>query len=234
MTRSVLVTGASRGLGEAIAIDLAAQGHRVAAIQRCSAVPDGVFGVSADVTDPDQVDSAFTRVERHQGPVEVLVSNAGITDDTLLVTMTDEQFTRVVDVNLSGAYRVARRAAPGMLRRRWGRFIFISSIIGQLGSAGQVNYAASKAGLIGLSRSLARELGRRNITSNVIAPGYVVTALTESLDQELKDKVLSQIPTGRYAEPEDIAKVVRFIASEDSAYVNGAVLPVDGGLAMGH
>jgi 3-oxoacyl-[acyl-carrier protein] reductase len=190
--------------------------------------------VQADVTDAEQIDAAFKLVEEHQGPVEVLVSNAGVTDDTLLMRMSEEQFTRVVDANLTGAYRVAKRASRGMLRGKWGRFIFISSVVGLTGGAGQVNYAASKAGLVGLARSLARELGTRNITSNVVAPGFVVTDMTESLPEDVRAQALAAIPAGRYAEPAEIAAAVRFLASEDAGYVNGAVLPVDGGLGMGH
>lgn len=234
MARSVLVTGGNRGIGQAIARDLAARGHRVAVTHRGAEVPEGLFGVKADVTDAEQVDAAFAAVEEHQGPVEVLVSNAGITDDTLVVQMGEEQFSHVVDVNLTGAYRLVKRATPAMLRGRWGRFLFISSIVGHFGSAGQMNYAASKAGLVGMARSLARELGSRGITSNVIAPGFVQTELTMNLDETHRQNVLSRIPAGRLAQPEDIAKVVGFMASDDSAYVNGVVLPVDGGLAMGH
>ncbi|WP_431875965.1 beta-ketoacyl-ACP reductase [Amycolatopsis sacchari] len=234
MGRSVLVTGGNRGIGLAIARDLAGQGHKVAVTHRGSGAPEGLFGVRADVTDSEQIDEAFKQVEEHQGPVEVLVSNAGITQDTLLLRMTEEQFTSVVDANLTGAYRVAKRASRGMLRGKWGRFIFISSVVGLSGNAGQVNYAASKAGLVGLARSLARELGSRNITANVVAPGYVATDMTDALTEEQRTAVLSQVPAGRYADPAEIAAAVRFLASEEAGYVNGAVLPVDGGLGMGH
>ncbi|MGC7099670.1 3-oxoacyl-ACP reductase FabG [Amycolatopsis lurida] len=234
MGRSVLVTGGNRGIGLAIARELAAQGHKVAVTHRGSGAPDGLFGVRADVTDAEQVDAAFKAVEEHQGPVEVLVSNAGMTDDTLLMRMSEEQFTRVVDANLTGAYRVAKRASRAMLKARWGRFVFISSVVGLTGSAGQVNYAASKAGLIGLSRSLARELGSRNITANVILPGFVTTDMTDELPEERRKEILATIPSGRYAEPAEIAAAVRFLASDEAGYVNGAVLPVDGGLGMGH
>ncbi|WP_435155279.1 beta-ketoacyl-ACP reductase [Amycolatopsis sacchari] len=234
MGRSVLVTGGNRGIGLAIARDLAGQGHKVAVTHRGSGAPEGLFGVRADVTDSEQIDEAFKQVEEHQGPVEVLVSNAGITQDTLLLRMTEEQFTSVVDANLTGAYRVAKRASRGMLRGKWGRFIFISSVVGLSGNAGQVNYAASKAGLVGLARSLARELGSRNITANVVAPGYVATDMTDALTEEQRTAVLSQVPAGRYADPVEIAAAVRFLASEEAGYVNGAVLPVDGGLGMGH
>lgn len=234
MGRSVLVTGGNRGIGLAIAKDLAAQGHKVAITHRGSGAPEGLFGVQADVTDAEQIDAAFKLVEEHQGPVEVLVANAGMTDDTLLMRMSEEQFTRVVDANLTGAYRVAKRASRGMLRGKWGRYIFISSVVGLTGSAGQVNYAASKAGLIGLARSLARELGSRNITSNIVAPGFVATDMTDELGEDRKKEILAQIPSGRYAEPSEIAAAVRYLASEEAGYVNGAVLPVDGGLGMGH
>ncbi|WP_116048191.1 beta-ketoacyl-ACP reductase [Amycolatopsis palatopharyngis] len=234
MARSVLVTGGNRGIGLAIARDLAEQGHKVAVTHRGSGAPEGLFGVQADVTDTEQVDAAFKEVEEHQGPVEVLVSNAGITDDTLLMRMSEDQFTRVVDANLTGAYRVAKRASRGMLRAKWGRFVFISSVVGLTGSAGQLNYAASKAGLVGLARSLARELGSRNITANVVAPGFVGTDMTDALGEERKKEILAQIPSGRYADPAEIAAAVRYLSSEEAGYVNGAVLPVDGGLGMGH
>ncbi len=234
MGRSVLVTGGNRGIGLAIARELADAGHRVAVTHRGSGAPEGLFGVQADVTDTEQVDTAFKQVEEHQGPVEVLVSNAGITDDTLLMRMSEEQFTRVLDANLTGAYRVAKRASRGMLRAKWGRFVFISSVIGLIGGAGQVNYAASKAGLVGLARSLTRELGSRNITANVVAPGFIVTDMTNELTDEQRATALERIPAGRYGEPAEVAHAVRFLASDEAAYVNGAVLPVDGGLGMGH
>jgi 3-oxoacyl-[acyl-carrier protein] reductase len=232
--RSVLVTGGNRGIGLAIARNLAEQGHQVAVTHRGSGAPEGLFGVQADVTDTEQIDAAFKQVEEHQGPVEVLVSNAGTNEDTLLMRMSEDQFTKVVDANLTGAYRVAKRASRGMLRAKWGRFIFISSVIGLSGGAGQVNYAASKAGLVGLARSLTRELGSRNITANIVAPGFVVTDMTDALTDDQRAAALAQIPAGRYGEPAEIAGAVRFLASDDAAYINGAVLPVDGGLGMGH
>jgi beta-ketoacyl ACP reductase len=232
--RSVLVTGGNRGIGLAIARAFAAQGDKVAVTHRGSGAPEGLLGVKCDVTDAAQIDTAFKEVEAAHGPVEVLVSNAGITDDTLLMRMKEEQFTRVVDANLTAAYRVAYRAARGMLRQRWGRMVFISSVVGLSGSAGQVNYAASKAGLVGMARSIARELGSRNITANVVAPGFVNTDMTESLPEDRKQEVLGQVPLGRYAEPDEVAGVVTFLASDAAAYVTGAVLPVDGGLGMGH
>ena len=234
MARSVLVTGGNRGIGLAIAQAFAAQGDKVAITHRGSAVPDGLFGVKCDVTDAEQVDLAFTEVEAHQGPVEVLVSNAGITDDTLLMRMSEEQFTRVLDANLTGAYRVTKRATRGMLRARWGRIIYISSVVALNGGPGQVNYAASKAGLIGVARSIARELGTRNITANVVAPGFIETDMTAGLSQDVKDKAFAQIPTGRFGAATEVASAVTFLASDGAAYVNGAVLPVDGGLGMGH
>ncbi len=234
MGRSVLVTGGNRGIGLAIARDLAEQGHRVAVTHRGSGVPEGLFGVQADVTDAEQVDAAFKLVEEHQGPVEVLVSNAGLTDDTLLMRMSEEQFERVLNANLTGAFRVAKRASRGMLRARWGRFVFISSVVGLSGSAGQANYAASKAGLVGFARSLARELGSRNITANVVAPGFVHTDMTDALSEDRRKEILANVPSGRYAEPAEIAAAVRYLSSDEAGYVNGAVLPVDGGLGLGH
>ncbi len=234
MSRSVLVTGGNRGIGLAIARSFAAQGDRVAVTHRGSAVPEGLFGVRCDVTDTEQVDAAFAAVEAEHGPVEVLVSNAGRTEDTLLLRMSEEQFTSVLDANLTGAYRVAKRAARGMLRAKGGRMVFISSVVGMSGSAGQVNYAASKAGLIGLARSIARELGSRGITSNVVAPGFVDTDMTAELAEDHKLGILANVPLGRYAQPEEVAAVVTWLASDAAAYVTGAVIPVDGGLGMGH
>ncbi len=234
MGRSVLVTGGNRGIGLAIARAFAAQGDKVAVTHRGSGPPDGLFGVRCDVTDAAQVDAAFSEVEDAHGPVEVLVSNAGITDDTLLMRMAEEQFTRVIDANLSGAYRVAKRASRGMLRARWGRMIFISSVAGMLGSPGQVNYAASKSGLIGIARSITRELGGRNITANVVAPGFVATDMSDAVTGDRRAQILAQVPAGRYGEVEEIAAAVTFLASDAAGYISGAVLPVDGGLGMGH
>lgn len=234
VARSVLVTGGNRGIGLAIAKDLAAAGHRVTVTQRTGEAPEGLASVFCDVTDGEAVDAAFKQVEAAQGPVEILVSNAGITDDTLLLRMSEESFTRVVDANLTGAYRMAKRATSGMLRKRWGRMIFISSVVGLSGGAGQVNYSASKAGLVGLARSVARELGSRNITANVVAPGFVDTDMTRGLSDERRAEILGQVPLRRYASPDEIASVVTFLASEQAAYVTGAVIPVDGGLGMGH
>ena len=232
--RSALVTGGNRGIGLSIARALAAAGHRVTVTTRSGDAPDGLTAVRCDVTDPASVDAAFTEVEKTQGPVEVLVANAGITDDTLLLRMSEEQFTRVVDANLTGAYRVARRAASPMLRKRFGRMIFISSVVGLSGGAGQVNYAASKAGMVGVARSIARELGSRNITANVVAPGFVDTDMTRELPEARRAEILKQVPLGRYAAPEEIASVVVFLASDAANYITGAVIPVDGGLGMGH
>jgi NAD(P)-dependent dehydrogenase (short-subunit alcohol dehydrogenase family) len=234
VSRSVLVTGGNRGIGLAIAQRLAADGHKVAATHRGSGVPDGLFGVECDITDSAAVDAAFTTVEKELGPVEVLVANAGITDDTLLLRMSEEQFTRVLDTNLTGAFRCAKRAGARMLRARWGRMIFISSVVGLYGGPGQVNYAASKAGLVGIARSITRELGSRNITANVVAPGFVATDMTAALPEARQKEILGQVPLGRYADAEEIAGVVRFLASDAAAYITGAVVPVDGGLGMGH
>ena len=233
-SRSVLVTGGNRGIGAAIAARLAADGHKVAVTYRSGEPPQGVLAVRCDVTDPASVDQAFSAVEAAQGPVEVLVANAGITDDTLLLRMSEDTFSRVLDANLTGSFRVAKRASSGMLRKRWGRLIFISSVVGLSGGAGQANYAASKAGLVGFARSVARELGSRNITANVIAPGFVDTDMTRELSEERRKEILAQVPARRYAQPAEIAGAVAFLASDDAAYITGAVLPVDGGLGMGH
>ena len=232
-SRSVLVTGGNRGIGLATAHALAQQGHRVAVTYR-STPPEGLLGVRCDVTAGDDVDRAFTEVEQQQGPVEVLVSNAGVTDDALLLRMSEASFTAVLDANLTGAYRVAKRASRSMLKARWGRLLFVSSVVGLSGAAGQANYAASKAGLVGLSRSLARELGSRGITSNVVAPGYVDTDMTAGLSEARREELLRTIPLGRTAGADEIAAVLAFLASDAAAYVSGAVVPVDGGLGMGH
>jgi 3-oxoacyl-[acyl-carrier protein] reductase len=232
--RSVLVTGGNRGIGLAIARAFAAAGDQVAITHRSGEPPDGLFGVICDVTDQAQVDRAFDEVAQHQGPVEVLVANAGITQDTLLLRMSDEDWDSVIDTNLSGSFRVARRAAKGMLRLKRGRIVFISSVVGLLGSAGQVNYAASKSGLVGMARSIARELGSRGITANVVAPGFVETEMTADLPADTQAEYKAQIPLQRYAGADEVAAVVRFLASDEAAYVTGAVIPVDGGLGMGH
>jgi 3-oxoacyl-[acyl-carrier protein] reductase len=232
--RSVLVTGGNRGIGLAIAQALAAGGDRVAVTYRSGEPPAGLLGVRCDVTDSASVDAAFDEVERTHGPVEVLVANAGVTRDQLIMRMDEDDFAAVVDTNLAGSWRVAKRASKGMLRLRRGRVVFISSVVGLLGSAGQSNYAASKAGLIGLARSLARELGSRGITFNVVAPGFVETDMTAALAEDLQKSYKEQIPLGRFCSAEEVAAVVRFLASDEAAYVTGAVIPVDGGLGMGH
>ncbi len=232
--RSVLVTGGNRGIGAAIAQRFAEAGDQVAITYRTGDVPDGLFGVVCDVTDSQAVDRAFTEVEEHQGPVEILVANAGITRDTLMMRMTDDDFDVVLDTNLAGSFRVARRASKGMLKLRRGRIIFVSSVVGLLGSAGQVNYAASKAGLVGMARSISRELGSRSITANVVAPGFVSTDMTDALGEERKAQILGQIPLGRYATLAEVAGVVEFLAGDAAGYITGAVIPVDGGLGMGH
>ena len=234
MGRSVLVTGGNRGIGLAIARAFAEAGDSVSVTHRGSGAPDGLFGVQCDVTDAAAVDAAFSQVEEHQGPVEVLVSNAGITRDGLLMRMKEEDFTEVVDANLTAAYRVAKRASAKMVRARSGRMIFVSSVVGLLGSAGQANYAASKSGLVGLARSIARELGSRGITANVVAPGFVTTDMTAALPEARQKEILGQVPLGRYASAEEIAGVVRFLAGDAAGYITGAVVPVDGGLGMGH
>jgi 3-oxoacyl-[acyl-carrier protein] reductase len=234
MSRSVLVTGGNRGIGLAIARRLAAGGDQVTVTSRSGDPVEGLAVVRCDVTDTASVDAAFKQVEEQQGPVEVLVANAGVTHDQLLALMKEEDFARVIDTNLTGAFRVSKRAVRGMMRQRRGRLIFISSVVGLLGSAGQVNYAASKSGLVGLARSLARELASRNITANVVTPGFVDTDMTAALPQERKQAILASVPLGRYASTDEVAGVVAFLAGEDAAYVTGAVIPVDGGLGMGH
>lgn len=217
----------------AVARAFAANGDRVAITHRGSGAPDGLFGVQCDVTDADQVDAAFSAVEAEHGPVEVLVANAGITDDTLLLRMSEESFRSVLDANLTGAFRVAKRATQGMLKQRRGRMIFVSSVVALVGSPGQANYAASKAGLIGLARSIARELGSRSITANVIAPGFIETDMTAELSDARRAEVLAGVPLKRYGQAEEVAGAAVFLASDAAAYISGVVLPVDGGLGMG-
>jgi NAD(P)-dependent dehydrogenase (short-subunit alcohol dehydrogenase family) len=229
----VLVTGGNRGIGLAIAQAFAANGDRVAVTHRGSGAPQGLFGVECDVTSTEQVDAAFAAVEAEFGQVQVLVANAGMADDTLLMRMSEESFTRVVDANLTGAYRVAKRATPGMLRARYGRMIFISSVVAFVGAPGQANYAASKAGMVGLARAIARELGSRSITANVIAPGFVETDMTAAMTDARRAEVLAGVPLQRYGTVDEIAGAALYLASDAAAYVTGAVLAVDGGIGMG-
>jgi 3-oxoacyl-[acyl-carrier protein] reductase len=232
--RVVLITGGSRGIGLATAQRFAALGDRVAVTYNSSPPPDGFFAVKCDVTNTADVDAAFTAVEQHFGPVEILVSNAGMTKDMLLLRMSETDFSDVIDANLTAAYRVAKRASQGMLKARRGRMIFVSSVVGMLGSAGQANYSASKSGLIGLARSIARELGSRSITANVVAPGPVATDMLAALPEDRVASLTSAVPLGRLASPEEIAGTIAFLASPDAAYITGAIIPVDGGLGMGH
>jgi 3-oxoacyl-[acyl-carrier protein] reductase len=234
VARTVLVTGGSRGIGFAIAQEFVKQGDRVAVTDRRPGGPEGALALTCDITDPAAVEEAFTTIENELGPVEILVANAGITEDTLLMRMTEEHFSRVIDVNLTGAWRFARRAVSSMVRARWGRMIFMSSVVGLYGGAGQVNYAASKAGLIGMARAITREVGTRNITANLVAPGFVATDMTASLPEDRKAEYLRAIPAGRFATPDEVAAVVTWLASDAAAYINGAIIPVDGGLGMGH
>ena len=233
--RNVLVTGGNRGIGLCIAQAFADAGDNVVITHRSGEPPEGLRGVLCDVTDSSSVDAAFSAAEELLGgPVEVLVANAGITKDQLLMRMSDEEFDSVVDTNLAGAFRCARRASKGMIRLRRGRIVFISSVVGLYGSPGQTNYAASKSALVGLARSISRELGGRGITANVVAPGFIETDMTAALPEDRKKAYLASIPAGRFAQPEEVAAAVRFIAADDAAYITGAVIPVDGGLGMGH
>ena len=234
VSRTVLVTGGNRGIGRAIAEAFLEAGDQVAVTTRNGGAPDGALDVRCDVTDPESVEAAFKEIEEKHGPVEVLVANAGITRDTLLLRMSEDDWSSVIETNLTGTFRVAKRAAKGMLRLRRGRIVLISSVVGLLGSAGQVNYAASKAGLVGMARSMARELGSRSITTNVVAPGFVETEMTAVLPEEKQAEYKAQIPLGRYASVDEVAKVVRWVSSEEAGYITGAVIPVDGGLGMGH
>ncbi|MFF2849137.1 3-oxoacyl-[acyl-carrier-protein] reductase [Streptomyces sp. NPDC058001] len=238
MSRSVLVTGGNRGIGLAIARAFADAGDKVAITYRSGDPADltaqGFLAVKCDITDGEQVEQAYKEIEAEHGPVEVLVANAGVTRDQLLIRMTEEDFTSVLDTNLTGTFRVVKRANRAMLRAKKGRVVLISSVVGLLGSPGQANYAASKAGLVGFARSLARELGSRNITFNVVAPGFVQTDMTDALTDEQRENIMRQVPLGRYAQPDEIAAAVRFLASDSASYITGAVIPVDGGLGMGH
>ncbi|MGQ0467311.1 MAG: 3-oxoacyl-ACP reductase FabG [Sporichthyaceae bacterium] len=234
MSRSVLVTGGNRGIGRAIAESFVASGDKVAVTYRSGDLPAGVLGVKCDVTDTAAVDAAFAEAEAAHGPVEIVVANAGITRDTLMLRMSEEDFAAVLDTNLTGSFRVAKRASKSMLRQKKGRIVFISSVVGLLGSAGQVNYAASKSGLVGMARSIARELGSRGITANVVAPGFVQTDMTAELGEDYTKKIIESVPLNRMASADEIAGVVHFLASPAAAYITGAVIPVDGGLGMGH
>ena len=232
--RTVLITGGNRGIGFSLAEEFLAAGHRVAVTARSGAGPTGSLTVHADVTDGESLDRAFAEVESKLGPIEILVANAGITRDTLVLRMTDEDFDAVIDTNLGGAFRVIKRATKGMLKAKFGRIILISSVVGLYGSAGQVNYSASKSALVGMARSLTRELASRNITANVVAPGFIETDMTAELPEEQQAEYKRNIPAGRFATPDEVAKVCVWLASDDAAYISGAVIPVDGGLGMGH
>ena len=236
-SRVVLVTGGNRGIGLATATELATDGHRVAVTYRSEPPPPNgqvdLLGVHCDVTEESQIDAAFAEIEDNLGPVEVLVSNAGITRDKLVMRMSEADFTDVIDANLTAGYRVAKRAARSMMRNRWGRIVFVSSVVGIMGQAGQANYAASKAGLVGLSRSLAKELASRNITVNVVAPGPVGTDMLNELDEDRRSAIVDMVPLGRLGEPSEVAATISFLASDAAGYVTGAVIPVDGGLGMG-
>ncbi len=232
--RSALVTGASKGIGRSIASRLAASGYAVTGTYRSGGVPDGVLGVNADITDPDQLEAAFVAAEQAHGPVEVLVCNAGITADGLLMRMSDDQWDSVIATNLTASFKLVRRASRSMIKGRYGRIVFVSSVVALLGSAGQVNYAASKAGLVGLARSLTRELGARGITVNVVAPGFIETDMTAALDKATIEAYEKRIPAARLGSTDDVASAVEFLVSDAAGYISGAVLPVDGGLGMGH
>lgn len=232
--RTVLITGGNRGIGFAMAEEFLAQGHRVAVTARSGQGPDGALTVTADVTDGASLDSALAEVEEKLGPIEVLVANAGITRDTLILRMSDEDFEEVINTNLTGVFRVVKRAIKSMVKQRFGRVILISSVVGLYGSAGQVNYSSAKSGLVGFARSLTRELGGRGITANVVAPGFIETDMTAVLSDEQRSTYMAAIPAGRFAEPSEVAGVVSWLASDHAGYISGAVIPVDGGLGMGH
>ncbi len=234
MQRVALVTGGNRGIGYAIAEELVSAGYKVAVTARSGQGPTGALTVVADVTDSGSLDLALSEVEQKLGPVEILIANAGITKDNLLLRMSEEEFEEVINTNLTGVFRLVKRVTKGMLKAKFGRIILIGSVVGLYGSAGQVNYSASKSALVGMARSITRELGSKNITANVIAPGFINTDMTAALPQDLADKYRSQIPVGRFAEAEEVAKVVAWFASEQASYISGAVIPVDGGLGMGH
>ena len=232
--RVVLITGGNRGIGYAIAKEFVAAGHKVAVTVRKGSGPDGALSVKADVLDSGSLDSAIAEVEAKLGPIEVLVANAGITKDSLLLRMSDEDFEEVINTNLNGVFRIMKRATKSMIKQRFGKVLLIGSVVGLLGSPGQINYSASKSALVGMARSISRELGGRGITANVVAPGFIATDMTSELSAEQQKDYLSRIPAGRFASPEEVAKVVSWLASDDAAYITGAVIPVDGGLGMGH
>ena len=232
--RVVLITGGNRGIGYAIAKEFVAAGHKVAVTVRKGSGPDGALSVKADVLDSGSLDSAIAEVEAKLGPIEVLVANAGITKDSLLLRMSDEDFEEVINTNLNGVFRIMKRATKSMIKQRFGRVLLIGSVVGLLGSPGQINYSASKSALVGMARSISRELGGRGITANVVAPGFIDTDMTSELSAEQQKDYLSRIPAGRFASPEEVAKVVSWLASDDAAYITGAVIPVDGGLGIGH
>ena len=232
--KTVLMTGGNRGIGYEIAKEFKAAGHNVCVTYRSGDAPEEFFAVKADVRDSSSITEAFKTIEEQFGPVEVLIANAGITRDTLLLRMKEEDFTDVIDTNLTGSFRVVQRAIKGMLKLKRGRIILVSSVVGLYGSPGQVNYSSSKAALVGMARSITRELGGRNITANVVAPGFINTAMTEVLPEETKQNYLDTIPAKRFAEPEEVARVIRWLASDEANYISGAVIPVDGGLGMGH
>lgn len=232
--RTVLITGGNRGIGFSIAQEFLSRGHRVAVTARLGEGPEGALTVRADVTDGESLDAAIAEVEEKLGPIEILVANAGITRDTLILRMSDDDFEDVINTNLSGVFRVVKRAIKSMVKARFGRIVLISSVVGLYGSAGQVNYSSAKAGLVGFARSLTRELGGRGITTNVVAPGFIETDMTAVLSDEQRTTYQAAIPVGRFAEPQEVAGVVAWLASDDAAYISGAVIPVDGGLGMGH
>ena len=234
MSSIALVTGANRGIGLAIAHSLKEAGHDVVVTFRSGTAPEGFMSVQMDVTSSESVDAAFDEIESKWGIPEIIVANAGITKDGLVMRMSDEDFESVIDANLTGAFRVARRATRGLLKLKRGRLIFIGSVVGAVGSAGQVNYSSSKAGLVGMARSFARELGSRSITANVIAPGFVETDMTSTLDEKRRNEIARSVPLGRFCSTKEIADVVTFIASPQASYITGALIPVDGGLGMGH
>lgn len=232
--RTVLITGGNRGIGYALAEEFIAQGHRVAVTARSGKGPEGALTVTADVTDGNSLDKAFSEVETALGPIEILIANAGITKDTLIMRMSDDDFDSVVETNLGGTFKVVKRAIKGMVKARFGRIILISSVVGLFGSAGQVNYSSSKSALVGMARSLTRELGSRGITANVVAPGFIETDMTAALPEDQQEQYRKSIPAGRFAQPSEVAKVCAWLASDDAGYISGAVIPVDGGLGMGH